>query len=168
MMLENIVEKLHIEQQAQKYPQPLFRSSAEPAGAADIAFLLMYRLVCIVRAKLNCFQHPDACRFQLRFQSIRQTGLRHLILDAEGNDPMEAGDFQPDGCTIGGHPDLEILDVPFQLRVSRDKRVAQIAHPEIRREAADILAHLEDALLDIQAGFLLVDPVDPAHPRHPR
>ena len=39
----------------------------------------------------------------------------------------------------------------------------QIAHPEVRREAADVLAHLEDALFDAEAGFLLVDPVDPAH-----
>lgn len=31
--------------------------------------------------------------------------------------------------------------------------VAQIAHPEVRREAADVLAHLEDALLMLRLAF---------------
>ena len=76
---------------------------------------------------------------------------------------MQAGAFQTDGSAVRRHPDLEVLDVPGQLRAGRGEGVAQIAHPEVRREAADVLAHLEDALFDAEAGFLLVDPVDPAH-----
>ena len=76
---------------------------------------------------------------------------------------MQAGGFQTDGCAVGRHPRLEILDVPGQLRAGRHEGVAQIAHPEVRRKAADVFAHLEDALFDAEAGLLLVDPVDPAH-----
>lgn len=39
----------------------------------------------------------------------------------------------------------------------------QIAHPEIRRAPAEVLAHLEDALFDLQRSLLLEHPADEAH-----
>ena len=41
--------------------------------------------------------------------------------------------------------------------------MAQIAEPEIRNGAADVLAHLEHPLLDAQGRFLLIHLVHPAH-----
>ena len=66
---------------------------------------------------------------------------------------MQAGAFQTDGSAVCRHPGLEVLDVPGQLRAGRGEGVAQIAHPEVRREAADVLAHLEDALLMLRLAF---------------
>ena len=120
-------------------------------------------LLCIVCAQLCGFQHLDAFGLERGAQSLGKAGARHLVLDAEGDDAMQAGAFQTDGSAVRRHPGLEVLDVPGQLRAGRGEAVAQLAHPEVRRKAADVLAHLEDALFDAEAGFLLVDPVDPAH-----
>ena len=95
-------------------------------------------------------------------------GLLGLVLDADGDNAVERRALHADGSTIGGHPGLEIGKILLQVRVGRDERVALIADPEIRGEAADVLAHLEDALLDLEGSALAVHLVHPAHLlRHP-
>ena len=76
---------------------------------------------------------------------------------------MEGDALHADGGAVGGHPGLEISDVGFQFRVGGDKGVTLIADPEIRGEAADVLAHLEDTLFDLERGALAVYLIHPAH-----
>ena len=65
--------------------------------------------------------------------------------------------------SVRRHPHPKIGGVLLQLRRCRHEGIAQIAEPEICRDAADVLAHLEHTLLDPQRGLLLVHLVDPAH-----
>ena len=82
-------------------------------------------ILCIVCAQLCGFQHLDAFGLERGAQSLGKAGARHLVLDAEGDDAMQAGAFQTDGSAVRRHPGLEVLDVPGQLRAGRGEGLTQ-------------------------------------------
>ena len=61
-------------------------------------------ILCIVCAQLCGFQHLDAFGLERGAQSLGKAGARHLVLDAEGDDAMQAGAFQTDGSAVRRHP----------------------------------------------------------------
>ena len=84
-------------------------------------------------------------------------------MDAQDDLSVQAGGFHAHGCAIRRHPDTKIRGVLCQLWGGGHQRIAQIAEPEIRNSATNVLAHLEHPLLDAQGGFLLIHLVHPAH-----